>query len=58
MEFNKDKIKVPTIFSRIPIRKSVRTEVKKDPYGGQSKTDLKEMNKKIMDKKKNSTGKS
>jgi len=52
MEFNKDKIKVPDPQSFQGFRlKSVRTKVKKDPYKGQSKTDLKEMNKKIMDKK-------
>ena len=51
MEFNKDKIKVPDPQSFQGFRlKSVRTKVKKDPYKGQSKTDLKEMNRPIMDK--------
>ena len=51
MEFNKDTIRVPDPQSFQGGRlKPVRTKKKKNPYAGQTKADMKEMNKPIMDK--------
>ena len=52
MGFNKETLKVPDPQSFQGGRlKPVRTKKKKDPYEGQTKSDMKEMNKKIYDDK-------